>query len=125
MRPSHWIPSTAVWSGWHCDGTPRADSRTAQGVPVHQGEAAVVVRGGSLDPVSRRMERRGDAGYRVQTSQDSPMDRAWGWVGGGMLADGPVSFWNHVLGWEPLKQGAQDYWGRKDTKLHTAVPSPR
>lgn len=67
MRPSHWIPSTAVWSGWHFDGIPRADSRMAQGVPVHQGEAAVVVRGGSLDPVSRKMERRGRC--RVQGAE--------------------------------------------------------
>lgn len=66
-----------------------------------------------------------DAAYRVQSSQDLPMDGAWGWVDGGVLADGCVSFWNHVLGWEPLKERAQDYWGRKNTKFHTAVPSSR
>lgn len=53
------------------------------------------------------------------------MDRAWGWVEGGMLADGHVSFWNHVLCWEPLREGAQDYWGRKNTKFPTAVQSSR
>lgn len=84
MRPSHWIPSTAVWSGLAFDGIPRADSRMAQGVLCSREKLLLWSEVAAWTGVQEDGEE-GDAGYRVQSSQNCRRPgRAWGWVEGGM-----------------------------------------
>ena len=82
MRPSDWIPSTAVWSGWHLDRIFLADSRMAQGVPVHQGDPGGCCCGQRWQP-GPGVQEDGEEGGTQGTGRGAARTRQWTGRGGG------------------------------------------